>query len=180
MATTLGMNNPSDKELVKNAYNTQNQSGYSFGLINPTTGISFNTISPSLGTLDLNRGLGDIAAGVSIGPGSGYSKKIEANKVANKDVSKEDTSNTTEQAPGSKRMFVSAKKAQRLTDRGKATKVESEYNTDGTQLIERKKKKFMDTRFGQVLGSTPLGMATRAVIDTVKEGKARRAKKNNK
>ena len=77
-------------------------------------------------------------------------------------------------------MFVSAKKAQRLTDRGKATKVESEYNTDGTQLIERKKKKFMDTRFGQVLGSTPLGMATRAVVDTVKEGKARRAKKNNK
>ena len=38
----------------------------------------------------------------------------------------------------------------------------------------------MDTRFGQVLGSKPLGMATRAVVDTVKEGKARRAKKNNK
>ena len=106
MATTLGMNNPSDKELVKNAYNTQNQSGYSFGLINPTTGISFNTISPSLGTLNLNRGLGDIAAGVSIGPGSGYSKKIEANKVANKDVSKEDTSSVTEQAPGTKRMLL--------------------------------------------------------------------------
>ena len=40
----------------------------------------------------------------------------------------------------------------------------------------------MDTRFGQVLGSTPLGMATRAVVDTVKERKAKRAeaKKNNK
>ena len=144
--------------------------GYSFGLINPTTGVSFNTMSPTFGKLNLNRGLGDVVANTSIGVGS---------KFAKTDASDKDTSNVTEQAPGSKRMFVSSKKAQRLVDRDKATKIDSENNTDGSQLIERKKKKFMDTRFGKVLGNTTLGRATRAVVDTVKEGKARRAAASN-
>lgn len=160
--------------------------GYSFSLINPSSGVSLNTVTPSLSSMGLNRGtntldqIGNTQANINATTQNW--NKVIADRQASKDASDQDTSSATEQAPGTKRMFVSAKKAQRLTDRGKATKVESEHNTDGTQLIEKKKKKFMDTRFGQVLGSTPLGMATRAVVDTVKEGKARRAasKNNNK
>jgi len=145
---------------------------YSFGLINPMTGVNFNTTSQTLSKLNLNKGLPEL-------PDMQSNIQATTNKIskviAKKDASAQDTSSTTEQAPGAKRMFVSSKKAQRLVDRGKATKIDNENNTDGSQLIERKKKRFMDTRFGKVLGNTTLGRATRAVVDTVEEGKARRA-----
>lgn len=136
------------------ALNNQNK-GYSFSLTNPATGVSFNTISPTLGKLNLSRGLGDIVANTPMGVNRKYAKPITSNKPNNTNASKtEDTS-----------------KASKTED---TSKVADEK--------KKEKKKFMDTRFGQVLGSTPLGMATRAVVDTVKERKAKRAeaKKNNK
>ena len=81
-------------------------------------------------------------------------------------------------------MGINRKNAKSITS-DKSINTNATKTEDTSKVADEKKKdkkKFMDTRFGQVLGSTPLGMATRAVVDTVKERKAKRAeaKKNNK